>query len=117
LTLASHDADTFNRWQALQTLATQHLLRSTALVRKGHAPLAHDGLSSAYLHCLDQAMDDPAFAALALALPHEQDIARAAGTEIDPDAIHTARQELKQSVRCHCHKIFESSSENLRVLL
>jgi len=41
---------------------------------------------------------DPAFAALAMALPTEADIAREIGREIDPDAIHNARRALRVEI-------------------
>jgi aminopeptidase N len=45
---------------------------------------------------------DPAFAALALALPGEADVAREIGRDVDPDAIRTARETLRGALgRAH----------------
>ena len=45
---------------------------------------------------------DPAFAALALTLPSEADIAREMAVNVDPDAIHRAREDLRGALgRAH----------------
>jgi aminopeptidase N len=98
LLLARRDSDPFNRWQSLQTLAMTVLTRSSAAVRAGGRPLGHDGLARAVCDLLDGADADPAFAALAIALPGEQDIAREIGEDIDPDAIHAARTGLRRVI-------------------
>jgi aminopeptidase N len=74
--LAAHDADAFNRWQALQTLATRLLLDNVASLRAAKDARQDSGL----LHALDAILDDgtlePAFVALALTPPGESDLAR-----------------------------------------
>jgi aminopeptidase N len=98
LTLASLDPDPFNRWQSLQSLSSRLLQKSVSEIRKGKAPLTHAGLSEAFRRNLLAAPQDPAFGALCLGLPGEQDIAREIGKDIDPDAIHIARKILRQSI-------------------
>ena len=54
--------------------------------------------STAYGAVVDDALAgriDPAFAALALHLPSEADIAREIGRDVDPDAIRAAREALR----------------------
>jgi aminopeptidase N len=108
LTLAQHDTDPFNRWQSLQTLAVRLLRASTNAVRNGqpalaHDGLAHDGLAKAFRLHLTEGAADPHFAALALGLPGEQDMAREIGSDVDPDAIHRARKTLKQAIARSVH--------------
>ncbi|GJD48770.1 Aminopeptidase N [Methylobacterium crusticola] len=98
LALLSHDSDPFNRWQAAQSLGLEAIL---SRVRAG-APQAEEAgprgeaLSRALAAFLDaEALADPAFAALVLTLPGDQEAAQEIGTEVDPDAIHRARQTLR----------------------
>ena len=93
--LSRHDSDSFNRWQALQTLGMRLLLRSAAALRRGEAPEAAPEFIEAYGALIVEALAgqiDPAFAALALALPSEADIAREQARDVDPDAIFAARE-------------------------
>ncbi len=98
LTLARLDSDPFNRWQSLQSLAMKVLKRSAAAVRQGEPALTHDGLAQAAAALLRDGLADPAFTALAITLPGEQDIARETGADVDPDAIHLARRTLRQAI-------------------
>jgi len=98
LTLARRDTDAFNRWQSLQTLAMRVLLRSTGAVRESRPTIGHDGLAEAVRGLLLEGEKDPAFAALAVTLPGEQDIAREMAENVDPDAIHVARQTLRRAI-------------------
>jgi len=92
LFLARHDADSFNRWQALQDVATE--LQVRALRGEPWAAQRVAALGEALEQTLVATELDPQFKALALALPGEAAIARALGSDIDPDAIHTVRSGL-----------------------
>ncbi|MFN3854463.1 MAG: aminopeptidase N [Phreatobacter sp.] len=93
--LARHDCDPYNRWEAIQTLATRTLVAAS---RPG-APAPEAGpLVDVLRPLLDEAPADPAFAAQALALPSEADIAREIGTQVDPDAILAARRSLRAAL-------------------
>lgn len=98
LFLAAHDSDPFNRWQALQTIATRHLIAAAeaACRRKSVAP--EEGFLSAVGRFAVDASLDPAFRALALSLPGETDIAREIGADVDPDAILRARNDLRAAI-------------------
>ncbi len=93
--LLAHDTDPFNRWQAGRDLA-----RDTALdmIRTGAAP------DTAYLDALHTLLrddaQDPAFRALALGLPSQDDLAQAlfdTGETPDPQAIWEALETLRQT--------------------
>ena len=105
IALLKHDRDSFNRWQALQTLATRLLLRSVAAIRSGSAPAIDAAFIDAYGSVAADALAgriDPAFAVLALALPSEADIAREMAANVDPDAIFAARDALRGALgRAH----------------
>src|SRR5262249_57930891 len=64
--LAAHDADPFNRWQALQTLATRLLVDNTAALRANGAVRQDSGLLDALGAILADGALEPAFVALAL---------------------------------------------------
>ena len=98
IVLSRHDSDNFNRWQALQSLATRVLLRGVAAIRAGRPPERNVGLISAYGALIEDARAgriDSAFAAQAMTLPTEADIAREIGEDVDPDAIYAARKSLR----------------------
>ena len=99
--LAAHDADAFNRWQALQTLATRLLLDNVASLRAAKPARQDGGLLHALGAILDDGTLEPAFIALALTLPGESDLAREIGRDVDPDAIFTARSGLRAVVGEH----------------
>ncbi len=93
--LLAHDSDPFNRWEAGQAYATDVLLR----MLDGAAPDRRliDALGAV---ATDDALD-PAFRALALDPPSEDEIAReiaGRGGVVDPEAVHAARRALKAAV-------------------
>jgi aminopeptidase N len=96
--LAAHDRDPFNRWQAVQTLAMVLLTENVAAARKNAPMREDDGLIAALEAILADAALEPAFMALTLAPPSEPDIAREIGRDVDPDAIFTARRQLRATI-------------------
>jgi aminopeptidase N len=111
IVLSRRDSDNFNRWQALQSLATRVLLRGVKAIRAGRAPERNAGLIAAFGALIEDARAgriDPAFAALAMTLPSEADIAREIGEDVDPDAIHVARKTLRGGLgRAHSDALVE----------
>ena len=93
--LLAHDTDPFNRWEAGRALAREGLL---AMIRDGAAP------DPAYLDAVAaMARDDrldPAFRALALGLPGQEELAQAlheAGDTPDPQAIWSALETMREA--------------------
>jgi aminopeptidase N len=100
LRLFSADSDSFNRWQALQSVATRALVSAG---RRGGDPAALTAtaakLSSALEGFLrEHAAADPAFAAQVLRLPAPADIAREIGQDVDPEAIHATHRSLTAAI-------------------
>ena len=96
--LMMHDSDSFNRWQATQTYAT-NLLTTTARNDTGKTT----GKEATRLaQALATAVRDedllPAYRAETLNLPSESDIARELAHNVDTDAIHTARDALRGKI-------------------
>ncbi|MGH1454392.1 MAG: aminopeptidase N [Paracoccaceae bacterium] len=110
--LLAHDTDPFNRWESGQALARDTLCRMT----NGAAPdpLLLDALR-------DLARDetqDPAFRALALALPTSDDIAQTlfdTGEVPDPAKIHQARETLLDAICDHLQSELEDIYKNHKV--
>jgi aminopeptidase N len=93
--LAAHDSDTFNRWQAIQTLAMTLLMSNVAALRSSKEPRVDEGLMDAFGVTLKDEALEPAFVALTLSPPSEADIAREIGSDVDPDAVFAARRQLR----------------------
>jgi aminopeptidase N len=100
--LMSHDSDPFNRWEAGQQYATDILLDRIQAIQADGAPEPADAFPvDAFIDALQTSMADTAmdkaFLAQMLMLPGEQYIA-ARMTEVDVDAIHTAREGLRRDI-------------------
>ncbi|MEM1233716.1 MAG: aminopeptidase N, partial [Pseudomonadota bacterium] len=106
--LLAHDTDPFNRWEAGRSLAKEVLL---ARIQHGaDAPLAWLGGLAAML--TDDRLD-PAFRALAVGLPSEDDMAQTLhedGQTPDPDAIKAAIEDISKARAAHlediCRKLY-----------
>jgi aminopeptidase N len=105
IVLSRHDSDNFNRWQSLQSLGTRILIRGVSAIRAGRAPERDGALAAAFGALIEDARAgriDHAFAALAMSLPTEADIAREIGQDVDPDAIYVARKTMRGALgRAH----------------
>ena len=94
--LLAHDTDPFNRWEAGRALAKDVLAR---MVTENASP-GPDYLAALERVARDESLD-PAFRALALRLPSQDDMAQTlfdAGVTPDPDRIHTALHRLARTV-------------------
>ncbi|KGJ22287.1 aminopeptidase N [Paracoccus sanguinis] len=102
--LMAHDTDPFARWEAANSLALDTLVEMAA---GGEADPA---LTYAYGGVLADSAMDPAFLALMLRLPAEDEvateIARRGGTP-DPDAIHRAREALMEELAAQHARVLD----------
>ncbi len=90
--LLAHDTDPFNKWEAGRALAKDVLSRMIT----DNATPGPDWLDALARVAFDDSLD-PAFRALALRLPSEDDMAQtlfASGHVPDPDRIHAARRKM-----------------------
>ena len=113
--LAAHDSDPFNRWQALQTISMRLLIDNAAKLRAGKLPRSDERLMVALAAILEDAALEPAFVALALVPPGEGDIAREIGRDIDPEAIHQARQALRAEIGARLGAALSTTHEHMTV--
>ena len=89
--LLAHDSDPFNRWEAARAMALEALM--------GTEPVAP--FAEALRLAVADADLDPAFRALLLTLPGDDELARetwARGRQADPDAIHEASEAAKSAL-------------------
>jgi aminopeptidase N len=103
--LMANDADSFNRWEAGQQLATDLLI---GLVEDQHAgrPLTLSPvLADAIRSVLEDRGLDPELAALTLILPGERTLAERFDI-IDPDAIYNARNFLNGALCDELRELF-----------
>ncbi|WP_371153303.1 aminopeptidase N [Jannaschia sp. 2305UL9-9] len=112
LILLASDTDPFNRWEAGRGLAKDRLLRA---ITEGAA------FDDAWLDALSAVVQDegadPAFRALALSLPSEDDLAQtlhAAGVVPDPDAIYITRRAAMLAIAEHLADVLTPLRDALR---
>ncbi len=111
--LLAHDTDPFNRWEAGRALSKQVL---SAMIAGKAAP------DPAYLEALAGMLGDdrldPAFRALALRRPSQDDIAQSlhdAGLTPDPGAIFAALERLGRAVAGHLRELVERLTPQMEI--
>ena len=104
LVLLRHDSDPYNRWESAQQIFVEHLLEQTRALRNPQQQTIKQGISvnPLIVSALDASLFDErnehAFRAELLRLPSEGDIARLIAKDVDTDAIHQARKNLRQEL-------------------
>ncbi|RUW93625.1 aminopeptidase N [Mesorhizobium sp. M7A.F.Ca.US.010.02.1.1] len=111
--LARHDSDAFSRWQAFNTLLTDALISAFREVLGGKQPAFAPRLIELAGSIAGDETLEPAYRALALALPGEADIARDIGRNIDPDAIYAAREALALAIGTANRDVFSGLYRSL----
>jgi aminopeptidase N len=94
--LLAHDPDPFNRWEAGRSLALEVIVRMIDGAAEAE-PAFLDGMAAV----ARRSAEDPAFAALALSLPSEDEIIghlAEAGRVPDPLAVHQAGRGLDRQI-------------------
>lgn len=98
--LLAHDNDAFNRWEAGRDLALNAMLGAVASIAEGDAPVIPPTLPQSLRIALERG-GDPAFLALLLGIPGEDEVAAHLASHdrpVDPDAIHAARAALHLAI-------------------
>lgn len=111
--LAGHDSDAFSRWQAFNTLLTDALIAAFRQILDHRQPEFSARLTGLAGKIAGDEALEPAYRALALALPGEADIARDIGKNIDPDAIFAARGALAVAIAEANREIFSNFYDRL----
>ncbi|MBV2121087.1 MAG: aminopeptidase N [Candidatus Thiodiazotropha sp. (ex Ctena orbiculata)] len=95
--LMAKESDDFNRWDAAQTLARRTLLKLVEDCRQGQSLALRGGFVEAYRLALTDQQADKALLSELLGLPSESTIGDQMA-QVDVEAIHQARQWLKQAL-------------------
>ncbi|MCL2791126.1 MAG: aminopeptidase N [Desulfobulbus sp.] len=110
--LMAHDPDPFNRWDAGQHLSLRHLLAQIDRYRNGKTIELDGRLVQGLRNLLADRGADPAFLAMALALPTENWIGQQMVT-IDPVAIFAVRQQFRALIGRTLHRELLARYESL----
>ncbi|MGB3222197.1 MAG: aminopeptidase N [Desulforhopalus sp.] len=99
------DSNLFNRWDAASRLAQEVILDIAEKIQKNQSPSIEELYLDAISGSLEGNCEDPSLLALSLQLPPETTLALEMEV-IDPDALHNARQLLKQKLAARNEKQF-----------
>ncbi|MET2827707.1 aminopeptidase N [Mesorhizobium shangrilense] len=111
--LAGHDSDAFSRWQAFNTILTDALIAAFRQILGGKPSVFASRLTDLAGKIAGDETLEPAYRALALALPSEADIARDIGKNIDPDAVFRSREALALAIATANKKLFSDLYDHL----
>jgi aminopeptidase N len=104
--LMANDSDLFNRWQAAQDYAARVLIEAIAARRRKEKVQQPKGFIEALGVTLTDASLEPDYRAQFLFLPSETDLARIIGRDVDPLAIHQAREALYKAIGARLYAAF-----------
>ena len=114
LTLIRSDSDLFNRWQTAQAFALKHIADMAKAIASGSEPRVNPRFVQAAGAVANDDSLEHAYRATFLALPSESDVAQFIGENVDPEAIHIARDTLRsafgRSLRNVLEGIYEASA-------
>ena len=103
LFLMRYDNDLFNRWDACQQLATRLLLSNITALQQQQPLAIPEAFLAALATLLHTADLEPGFVAEMLTLPAESYLLDQL-TIADVDAVHQARQHLRQQIAIHLYE-------------
>ncbi len=98
LTLIRSDSDLFNRWQTAQAFALGHIAGMALAIARDSEPRVNARFVQAVGSVADDESLEHAYRAAFLAMPSESDVAQAIGRDVDPEAIHSARETLRSAL-------------------
>lgn len=111
--IARHEVDLFARWQALNAIALDNLVKATAQARRAQPISCDDALVEGLLAAAAGDQLEPAFRSQVLSLPSEADIAREIGRDNDPDAIQAGRQAILAAIAASGRATFAQLAEEM----
>jgi aminopeptidase N len=98
LFLMGHDADSFNRWEAAQTLAKTLIVKTYVALKAAKNPPSVGGFAKALGLVLGDEKCDDMFKALMLVLPTEAEITAQIGVDVDSDFVQQARELVRGNI-------------------
>lgn len=104
--LMADDSDLFNRWQAAQDYAARVLMEAVAARRRKEPTRQPKAFIDALARTLANDNLEPGYRAQFLVPPSESDLARVIGRDVDPLAIHKARDALCRAIGTRLHAAF-----------
>jgi len=103
--LIAHDSDSFNRWQAMQTIAMRVLLdKVDCLANSREMEDSFDCFFHGVENTIKDTTLDAALRAQFLVFPSETDIAQHIGQNVDPALIHQTTVWLKRELAARAHQ-------------
>ncbi len=114
MVLMSREDDGYCRWNASQQLAVDIIQQNIEMVQKGRSLQVDECLIEAFQAVLSDETLDPAMVALMLQLPSEAYLSEIADV-IDVDAIHQARNGVKECIANALRDDFAAAYERCQV--
>ncbi len=111
LTVIRSDSDLFNRWQTAQAFALKHIADMAKAIASGSEARVNVRFVQAVGAVANDDSLEHAYRAAFLALPSESDVAQAIGENVDPEAIHAARENLRSALGRSLRPILEENYE------
>ena len=111
--LLNQDSDPFNKWQIAQNLFLTYLKSQTELAKSGQTLTLEPKLIDTFGVLLDDTNLDNEFKSLILRIPSDEDIAQEIKSNVDPEAISTARLFLRKGIASHYQSKILECYQNL----
>jgi len=113
--LMAHDSDPFNRWEAGQKYASTILISNAEALQKGGKARQGNVFSDIVEKLLADEKLEPEFVAQMITLPAEQTLAQTIGSNVDVEAIHAVRNNLKSAIAERLWETFRAAYDRLLV--
>jgi aminopeptidase N len=98
LFLMAHDGDSFNRWEAAQSLGKTLIAKAYSALKAKKALPKIDKFAAALSATVQNPALDDAFKALMLSLPYFEEMVAVIGKDVDADLLFEAREYVRKSV-------------------
>ncbi|WP_176083513.1 aminopeptidase N [Martelella sp. HB161492] len=112
--IARSETDPVARWDAANGLALQALCQMSRALQAEEAAEADETVARVLLAFAADETLEPDYRALALTLPSETDVARELGENVDPEAVHEARQILAAAIAKAGGTLFARLADEMR---